>query len=180
VSPEAILQLLDEIDTWCAREGIRDLDLVMIGGAAGTLVWSSPRMTGDLDVVVKGEGELARLEEVFGRETGREPWLDVVLAGIPRIPEGWRQRTRVFPGTWERLTVRHLSEADQIATKLRRFLPHDRRDIEFLYNLHPEVRGPLSALNGSAYWMEPDVWEAEIEPRRDRVLAFLDGRIRAL
>ena len=180
MSRESLQELLDEIDAWCRDRDLAQIELVLIGGAAGTLVWGSPRLTADLDVVVKGRDELAGLEAAFGRSTGRAPWLEVVLAGIPHLPEGWMQRTSPVPGPWRRLAVRRLSAADQIASKLMRFSPHDRRDIEFLCNLRPEVRASLADLDGSDYWKVPDIWEDQLEPRRDRVLAFLDGKIRTL
>lgn len=116
MSRDSLLGLLGDIDTWCAGRDIARLDLVIMGDAALSLVWASPRLTRDLDVVVRGAGELDDLEAVFGKESGRRPWIDVVLAG--------------------------LSAAD--------------------------------------YWMEEDIWEEHIEARRDRVLEYLDGRIREI
>jgi hypothetical protein len=175
VEREALVRLLEEIDGWCGQQGVEGVQLVMLGGSALSLGWGSPRATKDLDVVVKGKGELDALEQVFGRHTGRRPWLDVVLAGLPRLPEGWPSRTEPVDGTWNHISVRQLAAADLIAAKLKAFRPHDRRDIEFLCTESPDVRTALAALSAADYWMEEDIWEEFIEPRRNRVVDYLDG-----
>ena len=174
---EALLELLDDIDVWCGRQGLDGIELVMLGGAALSIGWQSPRSTKDLDVVVHGRGELDDLQVAFGKHTGRQPWLDVVLAGLPRLPEGWKGRTEEIEGKWSHISVRRLAMHDLIAAKLKAFRPHDRRDIEFLCTLSPDVRSSLAALSSADYWMEDDIWEVYIRPRRDRILDYLDGKI---
>jgi len=43
---------------------------------------------------------------------------------------------------------------------------------------HPEVRARLAAVSANDFF-EVDWWE-EMEPRRDRVLDYLDGRLEEL
>jgi len=176
---DPLKKLLDDIDRWCIRSAL-EADLVLMGGAALALTWETKWTTRDLDVVVKGKGELEDLAAVFGEGSGRRPWLDVVLAGTPRLPEGWKARAVLIEGVWKQLIVRRLSDADLIASKLKGFRPQDRRDIAFVCKASPGVRESLAALSARDYWMEPDVWEDKIKSNRDRVLDYLDGRIRTL
>ncbi len=180
MSHEALLELLGEIDTWSGERHRDPVDLVLLGGAALSIGWGSPRATKDLDVVVKGKGELQDLEKAFGKASGRQPWLDVVLAGLPRLPAGWSRRTQAVEGPWRHISVYHLAARDLIAAKLESFRPHDRRDIEFLCTMVPAVRDGLAGLGSEDDWMEEDIWEESIQPRRDRVLAYLDGTITRL
>ena len=177
---DELVGLLDEIDAWCGDQRRDDIELVLLGGAALSMGWGSPRSTKDLDVVVRGVAELGDLKRVFGKASGRRPWLDVVPAGLPRLPEGWHRRTEPIEGDWSHVSVRRLTAADLIAAKLKAFRPHDRRDIEFLCGIAPTVRGPLAALSAADYWMEEDIWEEHIRPRRDRVLSYLDGTVTRL
>lgn len=159
--------------------------LVLMGGAALVLAHGSRRPTKDLDVVVRGSAEieeqgLAELERRFGRGSGREPWLDVVNAGLPCLPEGWTSRTLALDGPWRHIDVRRLHDADQVAAKLKAWRPHDRRDVEFLLTRHPEARLGLEALGGSDFWYAEDVWEERIRPRRDRILRWMDGDLASL
>ena len=67
----------------------RGIELVLVGGAAGALVWGSPRLTADLDVVVKGRDELARLEEALESlpHHGRPHQLGVGAAELDAVGE---------------------------------------------------------------------------------------------
>lgn len=44
-------------------------------------------------------------------------------------------------------------------------------------DLYPEVRPQLAAFTEQDFWTAPDIWEERIEPKRDHVLDYLDGRI---
>jgi len=83
-------------------------------------------------------------------------------------------RTTPVEGAWSHLTVRVLSPFDLVVSKLKSWRPHDRSDIEATCSEHPEIRGSLASLDHSSFW-EVDLWEDTMAPRRDRVLAYLDG-----
>jgi hypothetical protein len=176
---DPLKKLLEDIDRWCIRSEL-DAELILLGGAALALTWETKWTTKDLDVVVKGKGEIEEIAAVFGEGSGRRPWLDVVLAGIPRLPEGWNDRAVPVEGAWERLVVRRLSDADLIASKLKGFRPQDRRDIAFICKVSPGVRASLAALSAKDYWMEPDVWEYDIEPNRDGCRPETDAAIHSI
>ncbi len=105
---------------------------------------------------------------------GRRPFLDLVTAGLPPLPDHWMGRTTPVEGAWSHLTVRVLSPFDLVVSKLKSWRPHDRSDIEATCSEHPEIRGSLASLDHSSFW-EVDLWEDTMAPRRDRVLAYLDG-----
>ncbi len=182
--PDQLLALLDDVDRWLGRRQSA-CDLVLMGGAALVLAHGSRRATKDLDIVVRGQAEveekgLAGLETDFGRASGREPWIDLVLSGLPCLPEGWTTRTVPLPGPWTQLTVRRLSDADQVSAKLKAWRPHDRRDIEFLLTRHPEARTHLERLAAVDFWYAEDIWEEKIEPRLKQVLRWMDGELQSL
>jgi hypothetical protein len=68
-----------------------------------------------------------------------------------------------------------LDPADIIVTKLRRWHPRDRADIRHICDRHPTVRDRLADVSENDFF-EVDWWE-QMEPRRDHVLAYLDGEL---
>ncbi len=179
---DELLALLADIDTWLGERD-RTCEITIMGGAPLILAWNKKDPTKDLDVVVRGHAEveakgLADLEAEFGKP--RDPFLEIVNSGLPCLPEGWSGRTESLAGPWTHLTVRRLSAGDQVAAKLKAWRPHDRRDIEFLLTVEPAARGFLAALGPADYWYAEDIWEERIEPRRDRVLDWVDGRVAKL
>ncbi len=179
---DELLALLDEIDAWAAAKGLEALPVYLIGGGAMHLFWSrGTEHTRDLDVLLEPLRPHAELLEArFGRATGRDPYLDLVLAGLPVLPVGWRARAVQFSGPWVALSVHRLQTADQIASKLRSFRPQDRRDIQLLCDMQPEVYAPLASLSDADFWTAPDWWEDRIAPHRDRVLKYLRGELAEL
>lgn len=172
--------LLTDIDGW-ARERDLQLPCYLLGGAALRLFEGVGTRTKDLDLVSEPLGKFASaLAEAFGRDTGRDPYLDLVSAGLPVLPVGWRSRAEPVPGPWSHLVVHRLSAVDHVASKLKSFRPHDRRDIQILCDLYPELAEPLAAFTVEDFWSAPDIWEERIAPNRDRVLRWLSGETHAL
>jgi len=173
---EELLFLLRDLDAWAASKEIERLDCYLLGGGAMQLAHQSTRRTKDLDIVAEPLGEHAKaIADVFGKNCNRDPYLDVVTAGLPVLAGGWRQRALPYEGPWHQLVVRCLSPTDQVVSKLRSFRAHDRRDIQLVCDLHAKIREPLADLCVDDFWTAPDVWEERIRPHRDLVLEYLDG-----
>ena len=177
---DELTALLHDIDAWARAQDVR-LPCYLLGGGVLRLYDGVGDRTKDLDCVEEPLGDhAAALLESFGETTGRKPYLDVVSGGLPVLPVGWRERALPQEGDWTHLDVFRLSPADHVASKLKAFRPHDRRDIKTLCDLYPELEQPLAALSAQDFWQAPDVWERRIEPHRDRVLAWLRGASDAL
>jgi len=170
--------LLDEMGRLLVARDVGPVDLYLLGGCSLILFDDRSGATKDLDVVSErlhgsDEEAAAVLLENFGKPSGRVPYLDPVPGGLPPLPLGWAKRTVRRPSPSEALRVWSLDPADLITTKLRRWHPRDRADIRHVCDRHPEVRARLAALSASDFFAV-DWWE-QMEPRRDRVLAYLDG-----
>ncbi len=173
---DELTALLQELDAWVEARDTRPLTCYLLGGGAMQLSHGSPRRTKDLDIVGEPLGEHAKgIAEAFGRDTGRAPYIDVVTAGLPVLATGWRQRAVAFDGPWPNLIVRILAPIDQVVSKLKSFRPHDRRDIQLVCDLHPEIRDPLAALGVQDFWTATDLREEVMAARRDLVVEYLDG-----
>ncbi len=170
--------LLDEIDAWARDRGVT-LECHVLGGAVLRLFHDVAERTKDLDFVEEPlRDHAAGLMRAFGEESGRRPFLDLVSGGLPVLPQGWRARAvDERRARWSSLRLFRLAPADHVASKLRSFRPHDRRDIRAICRLHPGLRAELAAFTAEDFWTAPDHWELRIEPHRDRVLAWLDGDI---
>lgn len=154
------------------------VDLFLLGGCSLILFDDRIGATKDLDVVSErlyssNEEAAAVLVERFGRTSGRVPYLDPVPGGLPPLPLGWAGRAERRPSPSKSLRLWSLSPADLIVTKLRRWHPRDRADVRHVCDRHPEVRQQLAAVSAADFFAD-DWWE-QMEPRRDRVLAYLDG-----
>lgn len=173
---EDMTRLLDERD-------LGPVDLYLLGGCSLILYDDRVGATKDLDVVEErrrsSDAEAARaLLDAFGQATGRAPYLDPVPGGLPPLPIGWAARAVRRSPPSERVRLWTLDFADLIVTKLRRWHPRDRADVRHACDRHPEVRDRLAAVSANDFF-EIDWWEA-MEPRRDRVLDYLDGRLEEL
>lgn len=172
---DAEAALLAELDAWAQARGLR-LVALLLGGSALRMHGFVDRPTKDLDLVAellsKVEGEL---ERTFGKRSGRRPFLDLVSAGLPPLPDGWKSRAVPVEGDWVALDVSLLAPFDLVVSKLRAWRPHDRRDIEAICRNHPELIDSLTRLDRTSFW-DWDRWEETMAPRRDMVVAFLEGR----
>ncbi len=155
----------------------RDLgpvELYLLGGCSLILYDGRVGATKDLDVVEErlrgSDAEAARaLIDAFGRSTGRAPYLDPVPGGLPPLPLGWAGRAVPRSSPSDRVRLWTLDFSDLIVSKLRR----DRADVRHVCDRHPQVRDRLAAVSANDFF-EVDWWE-EMEPRRDRVLDYLEG-----
>ncbi len=177
---EALLE--DMVGLLDARD-LGPVDLVLLGGCSLILYDDRVGATKDLDVVEErlrgSDAEAARvLVDAFGQRSGRAPYLDPVPGGLPPLPFGWAGRAVRRSSASERVRLWTLDFADLIVTKLRRWHPRDRADVRHVCDRHPEVRDRLAELSAGDFF-EVDWW-AQMEPRRDRVLAYLDGQISEL
>ncbi|MCY2952409.1 MAG: DUF6036 family nucleotidyltransferase [Planctomycetota bacterium] len=117
----------------------RDVEILLVGGAAGVLIGQLPAAwtTADVDVIhcrlpQDRDAVMAAAEEV-GRELSLPPsWLseDVGLYAWT-LPEGWEYR-RVHVLAQNHLRVYAASRLDLIAMK---FVAHRERDLEHLFQM---------------------------------------------
>ena len=175
--------LLVEMGTFLTRKGLGPVDLYLLGGCALVLYDGRIGATKDLDaveeMVTRSDAEAADLlARTFGRESGREPYLDLVKGGLPPLTFGWQGRAVPRPSPTESIRLWSLDFVDLIVSKLRRWHPRDRADVRHVCDRHPEVRERLAAVSESDFFAV-DWWE-QMEPRRDRVLGYLDGLVEEL
>ena len=173
-------RLLSEMAQLLDARAIGPVDLFLLGGSSLVLFDGRIGATRDLDVVAERlhgshEQAAAILIESFGESSGRVPYLDPVPGGLPPLPLGWSARAVRRPSPSDTLRVWSLDPVDLIVTKLRRWHPRDRADVRHVCDRHPDVRDRLAVVSESDFF-EVDWWE-QMAPRRDRVLAYLDGEI---
>ena len=162
------------------RQGCADTDLHLLDRAALELYWASARPTKDLDLVEEALSPDARdALRGFVLPDPRLYRLDLVSGGLPPLPLGWRRRAVLREEAAQSTRVWTLCASDLVASKLRSWRPHDRADIAMLCHQEPALRKGLTELSAADYF-ETDWWEEVMEPRRDRVLSFLDGAIEEL
>ena len=171
---------LDALVAELQRQGCADADLHLLGGAALELYWAYARPTNDLDLVEEALPSAVRAAlHGFVLPDPRLYRLDLVSSGMPPLPRGWRRRAVLREGADQSIRAWTLCASDLVASKLRSWRPHDRADIAMLCHQEPALRGGLRELSAADYF-ETDWWEEVMEPRRDRVLSFLDGAIEEL
>lgn len=115
--------------------GDREVELLLIGGAAGMLTGElvPNRTTGDCDVIrydpPDAEGAVLETARSIARARGLpENWLNSQAKELDIRPDGWRSR-RVLVGSYGRLKVYALSRRDLLATKFHGGHPRDIEDI---------------------------------------------------
>jgi hypothetical protein len=172
--------LLAEMGEFLEARDLGPVDLYLLGGCVLVLYDDRLGATKDLDAVEErltgSDAEAAAiLTETFGKASGREPYLDPVKGGLPPLPFGWKAHAVCRPSPSTSIRLWSLGFADLIVSKLRRWHPRDRADIRHVCDRHPEVRERLAAVSEGDFFAV-DWWE-EMEPRRDRVLDYLDGQI---
>jgi len=119
--------------------GDNDIEILVVGGAAGLLTGVLPpsRTTMDCDVMVYLPANAWHAVEEASHRVGRElglstSWLNgVAQLRIDSLPERWQER-RVHVGDFDSLRVYAISRLDLIAMK---FLAHRAQDLEDLQSL---------------------------------------------
>lgn len=131
-------RFLNDLDEHCGSVLPTDemLDLYQIGGSALVLHFGLDRPTKDFDVLNYGSSALESLAVMFGKTSNYAVthafYLELVPSALPAVPEGFRQRCKLVPGSWKRLRLWQPDIHDLIVTKLKRFSAQDRHDIRFL------------------------------------------------
>jgi hypothetical protein len=119
----------------------RDVEILLVGGAAGVLIGALPAAwtTADVDVIHCHLPADRDAVLSAGADAGRElslsgSWLseDVGLYAWT-LPDGWRER-RILVGTFGSLKVYAASRLDLIAMK---FIAHRERDLQHLALMKP-------------------------------------------
>jgi hypothetical protein len=173
-------KLLAEMAQVLEERDLGPVDLYLLGGCALVLFDDRAGATKDLDVVSErlhsSDADAAvLLLDAFGKSSERVPYLDPVPGGLPPLPLGWANRAVSRPSPSPKMRMWSLDPADIIVTKLRRWHPRDRADIRHICDRHPTVRDRLADVSENDFF-EVDWWE-QMEPRRDHVLAYLDGEL---
>jgi hypothetical protein len=184
-----ILDFLQAIDGELVKEakaGER-LDLYLIGRSALIVRYGLNLATKDVDVVHFHGCELERRAvELFGKGTIRAErlgfYLEPVPEGLPPIPGGYRRRSQDVPGPWQVLRPKQPEPHDLVVTKLKRFHPKDRQDIQIICD--------SGELNGDRLWEALDsafAFADQEDPDRERavenlmrVIDYLEGKTRTL
>lgn len=117
----------------------RDVEILLVGGAAGILIHELPAAwtTADVDVIhchrpQDREAVLAAAEEVGKKLSLPASWLNE-WSGLHAwtLPDDWKNR-RILVGKYGRLNVYAVNRLDLISMK---FLAHRERDLEHLEKL---------------------------------------------
>jgi hypothetical protein len=193
---EQIHEFLDALDRELlplAKAGER-LDLYHIGRSALVFHLGMPLPHGgtrDVDAVQLGH-PLSPLNqkavELFGKGTPNASrlglYLEMVNAGLPPLPHGFRDRATEVPGDWRVIRLWRLDPHDLAVTKLKSFRLQDRQDLQFLCDADLLEAGKLRQALELAF-----IWDLEKDgdPHRerafanlDRVIDYLEGRSRTL
>ena len=113
------------------------VDLYLLGRSALILGYGLGLSTKDVDVVdVDGSRLLGLAVDLFGKNGPRRAlhgfYLETVSSGLPPLPIGYQKRCVAVPGPWKVIRPMRPEPHDLIVTKLRRFHPRDREDVQFL------------------------------------------------
>jgi hypothetical protein len=185
------LKAIDETLAEQAEEGDR-LDLYLIGKAALILfhyVGHGSATTRDVDVVQISQAQepLLRLAlQLFGEGSRAVAtyglYLEAVQSGLPPMPGAFRSRCRPFEAeSYRVLRVHQLDVRDLAVSKLRRFAPKDRQDIQELCDkglLRPEELE--SAFESAFRWTTDKDGDDSRDGAREAlrsVTAYLQGDI---
>lgn len=161
------------------------LDLYHIGRSALILQFQATFSTRDIDIVVRTPTPLEeKARELFGKGTAKATelgfYLDFVPEGLASFANGFRTRSKEYPGGWQAIRLWELEANDLAATKLKSFRPHDRQDLKLLCDLGVLRAEKLKESTEAALlWVTEDVRE-EVLANLDVVLNYLEGRSRSL
>ncbi len=149
-----------------------------------------------MDIVSTAESELERKAiQLLGKDSTLAKTLglhlDLVPAGLPPLPSGFRQRCEQVPGDWKVLRPWMLEIHDLAVTKLKCFRPKDREDLQILCD-----RGLLNviklreSLEAAFPFRSPKPEDAEDDPdtpdwsravaNLKRVESYLNGSISSI
>jgi hypothetical protein len=170
------LDALDERLVSVARPG-EYLDLYLIGRSALMLRHQRQGVgTDDVDAVWLRESALEeRAVELFGAGSASAKtlglYLELVPQGLPPMPAGFRRRCKPYPGAWKVIRVFEPDPNDLAVTKLKRFEPKDRVDLQFLCD-----QGLLNLERVEAYLHSAWTWTTDKDGDEQRDRAFANFR----
>lgn len=119
----------------------RALELHCIGGFTMAMLYGLARPTVDVDcLAVIPTGEISWLHAVAGEGSAlhKKYGAYVQHTGVVTVPDDYSTRLRrMFPGTYDRLTLLGLEAHDLALSKLERNSARDREDVRFLARAVP-------------------------------------------
>lgn len=184
-----IIRLLDEVDRSIAEDGLcdgRQIELILIGGAAISLMIERATTTKDIDVYGRYEtDDLAAISRRFGRRTAASVQFDLFIERVgdfAALPPGFERRAIPFePDRWRRLRIRLATPMDILISKLKPFRTSDRRDIREILDQIPNAVDVelLTKYFDDTVWYFHDE-EDVLRDRLDRVLAYISGASRTI
>jgi hypothetical protein len=186
---ETIYQFLMQLDADLASlvgEGER-LDLYQLGRSV-LILHHQLKATRDFDIVQMRTSLEEKAVQLFGKGTARAEelglYLELVPQGLPPVPQWFCSRCTEVPGRWGVLRLWRPEPHDLAATKLKSYRAQDREDLMFMCE-----RGLLRAEDLRASLESAFLWTTakDGDPDRDRafanldrVIAYLEGRVRSL
>jgi hypothetical protein len=180
------LKAIDEELVKHAKAG-ETVDLHLIGRSALIVRYGLSLATTDVDIVHHHGCELeCKAVELFGKGTIRAEqlgfYLEPVPQGLPPIPGGYCRRSQDVPGSWQVFRPKQPEPHDLVVTKLKRFHPKDRQDIQIICDsgdLH--VDRLWEALDSAfAFAEQEDPDRARAAGNLLRVIDHLEGKTRTL
>jgi hypothetical protein len=114
----------------------RRLELYLLGRSAMIVRHGLNLATKDVDFLWRHsdleEAALERYGEGTPGAAAMDLYLQRVSTGLPPVPSGFERRSQEVQGDWQVLRVFVPDPHDLAATKLKRFEPRDRQDIQWL------------------------------------------------
>lgn len=170
---KSILSSLKKVGKLITADG--NIDLVLIGGAAGILTNQFPgdRVTTDCDIIhlvpIESLADIENAARVVAEEDLlQEGWLNAKAMSLNVLPDGWDSR-KIEIATFGHLRVFSLSRLDLIATKFYGGSARDRMDI---LSMNP-TPDELAYAKNYLYFMKVPSREANLD-YIERGLRFLE------
>jgi hypothetical protein len=130
-----VLENLSIADQYIQREfpSIKELELIIIGGAAIILKGFENKVTTDIDTIVELEGEVANYLRSFS--------INNDASEVYVLPDGYKDRLVEYKSGFKVLKIYLVSDEDLVISKVGRFDQNDKEDLE--------VTGILDKVNTS-------------------------------
>lgn len=185
---ERIKSLLGQIVAfWNVSLPNEELSLIITGGSAVLLHHQGRLATKDIDILVASNRmeilseRLARFMKNGDGVRSDDPYLYIVLDAFAAMPRRYESRLTIHRQDG-RASIMRLHSIDLILSKITRFGPKDRRDIETVLD-HAEDEIESDQLqrifNEEQFTFEPDRAES-LAPRVEAIVRYFAGEIDSL
>lgn len=135
--PSPWAKFLDEVDKLLSAP----VQLHCLGGFVLTVLYGTPRPTGDIDYILAVPTEqIEALQEIAGAGSrlSKRYKVHVQYVGVHEVPEDYEERLQeIFPSRFRHLQLLALEAHDIALSKLTRNTSVDREDVKFLAKTVP-------------------------------------------